>query len=100
MQRPCGTNQIYGGWIMLAVAAAAMIYGFNVDVSSYDPGSGTMRAIAIATGALLAGVAFTLLIAGWIIQAIYFLPGKEDAVRVTDQPVLYLDEQSGVRRAH
>lgn len=85
---------------MLAVAAAAMIYGFNVDVSSYDPGSGTMRAIAIATGALLAGVAFTLLIAGWIIQAIYFLPGKEDAVRVTDQPVLYLDEQSGVRRAH
>ncbi|MCK0531776.1 hypothetical protein [Sphingobium agri] len=82
--RPDGANQIHGGVILLLFAVATFSLSFFMP-PHVAPGLALLSAG-------LAGLGFPILIAGWIIHAIWHLPGKEDAIRTTDKPTLVLDE--------
>lgn len=87
--RPDGANQIHGGAILLVLAVAVFALGFFIPE---EP-----RAIFALLSACMAGLGLPILLVGWIIQAIWYLPGKQDAIRTTDQPTLVLDEHREVR---
>jgi hypothetical protein len=97
MNRPDGSNQIYCGWFAMLFSVIFVISGFKAEVSSYEPDSFTHKVALLSVGGSLFGIALFLLATGWIIRAIYFLPGKEDAILTTDKPTLTLGQQHEAR---
>lgn len=98
MNRPDGTNQIYCGWFAMIIAVVLVVSGMKAEVSSYDPDSYAGKIVLISLGGALFGMSFFLLAIGWVIRAIYFLPGKEDAILTTSKPTLLLDQEHGAAR--
>lgn len=83
MQRPNGEGQINAGWWLIVLGVGAAIIGVVWDATDYRGelsfGDLANKLILVYGGAAAFGAGFTLLIAGWIIQAISFLPGRGDA---------------------
>lgn len=83
MQRPNGEGQISAGWWLIVLGIGAAIIGIVLDAGDFrgelNVGDLATKLILIYVGAGSVGAGFTLLIAGWIIQAISFLPGRGDA---------------------
>ena len=95
MKRPDGSGQLAGGWALLILGMLVSLWGMIIDASGYsgvDAGDLVAKWMMLYAGGGLISTAFILFIAGWIIQAISFLPGRNDAVLVTSQPALLLDE--------
>ena len=88
--RPDGANQIHAGVLLLIFAV--LMFGLSFVVPEH------VGPIFVVLSVALGGFGLPLLFVGWIIQAIWYLPGKGDAVRTTDQPTLVLDEQQETRK--
>lgn len=59
---------------------------------SVDAGDLVTKWMLFYTGGGLISAAFILFVAGWIIQAISFLPSRNEAVLTTSHPTLFLDQ--------
>lgn len=80
-RRPNGSAQITWGGVLMAVSLFLFFRSSSIDVTDY---SGRIDEAAIAERSLFgiaSGGAFSLAIilmgVGWIVRAIYFLPGRE-----------------------
>lgn len=95
MKRPDGSGQLAGGWALLILGALVSLWGMIIDAGGYsgiNAGDLVTKWMMLYAGGGLISAAFILFVAGWIIQAIAFLPGRNDAVPVTSQSALLSDE--------
>lgn len=81
MKRPDGSGQLKASFWLLAVGIVSAMLAFSTNVIDYngniDPDKIAIRAaLGLISGGLLSFAAF-LAAVGWIIRAIYFLPGRE-----------------------
>lgn len=101
--RPDGSAQIKGGRVMLAAGIVIFMVGVFWDVRTYPSlnlDDLAAKWCAIYLGGATLTVSFFLFIAGWIIRAIYFLPGREAALPAAEQegnyrPTVDLNEFQG-----
>lgn len=91
MERPTGSGQVIGGWVLAIVGFLALLIGVFQDTRGYNG----VDVSALATQWMLfyfGGAAIALggllVITGWIIQAISFLPGKGDATFSASQSLV------------
>lgn len=96
VHRPNGSGQFAGGWITAGIGVIASLVGLAMDARKYD---GIDVDLMLAKWALIyigggaIGVALLLFVAGWIIEALSFLPGRDEAILTTSQPALLLDRE-------
>ncbi len=81
-RRPNGSTQFAIGTALVVVGSLIVVGSFSVHVAQYpslDVDALTLRWGLVALGSVSLFVALLLFAAGWIIQAISFLPGASDA---------------------
>ncbi|SCW56109.1 hypothetical protein SAMN02927924_01361 [Sphingobium faniae] len=85
--RPDGSGQITGAWVLLLLGMLVSVVGIFRDVSTYpsiDLADLAAKWMMIYVGGAMITISFFLFLAGWIIRAIWFLPGRDDAVLVSN----------------
>lgn len=95
MSRPDGSGQFSGGWALLVLGCVLSFVGAVTEAKSYsgiDADALVLKWMLIYIGGGLISAAFLLFITGWIINAISFLPGRDDAVLTISTPELVLDQ--------
>lgn len=93
--RPNGSGQFAGGWALLVLGCLLLIAGVITEAKSYggiDADALVLKWMLIYVGGGLISAAFLLFIAGWIINAVSFLPGRDEAMLTTSMPELVLDQ--------
>ena len=84
MERPTGAGQRAGGWVLMIIGGIAFL--LSLDNSGVGVDS-MMRqwSLMIISGSAF-GLAVLLFAVGWILRAIWFLPGREVEVIAADDP--------------
>lgn len=94
MERPTGAGQKAGGWVLMIIGAIAFL--LSLDRSGVGVDS-VMRqwTLLILSGSAF-GLAMMLFAVGWILRAIWFLPGREiePEAAVTSSPAEIDDTNS------
>lgn len=102
--RPKGDGQFIGGWFAFISGLAFLLWSLLIDAKNYngvDVDALASKWILLYLSGAAIGGAILLFMTGWIIRAISFLPGRDDAVFTTNQPELVLrtpvplDDQDG-----
>ena len=91
MSRPDGSGQFTGGWALLVLGCILSFVGVTTEAKSYsgiDADTLVLKWMLIYVGGGLISAAFLLFITGWIINAVSFLPGRDDAILTTSRPEL------------
>lgn len=89
MKRPDGNSQIVGAWVLLILGVLLLLMGANMHVDTYpsiDTSDLMAKWLVMYVGSGSVGLAVLLFMTGWIIRAISFLPGRDDAILTTPQP--------------
>lgn len=81
MKRPNGSGQIVCGWWCIAIGAIVAISAASMSVTTLGGEIDVDKLVQSRTyllwGASLTGFGSLLLGIGWIIRALYFLPGRD-----------------------
>lgn len=81
MKRPTGSGQIAGGVALLIAGGILFLLSMGVNVSGssggVDPDAMMKRWAMLIIAGSATGISFLLLATGWILRAIYFLPGRQ-----------------------
>ena len=80
-KRPDGKVLLACGWTALAVGLLLLLMSFSTGTSSYgeiDPAALAAKWNLLIGGGGLLQIGIFLVIAGTIVRAIWFLPGKDD----------------------
>lgn len=84
MERPNGSGQISGGWVLLIFSVFLIVFGIFVSAGNTDDLA--LKSSLLVIGSSGMGISFLLFATGWIIRAISFLPGR-DEVATPVQPI-------------